>query len=85
MSDLNPHLELLALTHTLQSTSRDLQATLAGAINNTTDGTITIPIAVASTLCSVLRIEGKMLLNQMEQNMEIVDKVDDLIHRLEGK
>lgn len=79
------HAELLAVVHQSVSTSKELAAELQEAVSQAKDGDITMSSLKAHAIAAQLRITANLIAGLLEENSQIMDRVNELVDRLEGK
>lgn len=81
----DPNLTFLSVVHNLKSSSADAQLALELAIANSTGGSVKISTEGARALIMMLSLQNQMISGLVEQNAQIVEKVEELIARAEKK
>lgn len=82
----DPNLALLAIVHELQSVSKDAQMALSLAIARSVETNVdrvSLPLAGAQAMLSLLKIQNRTIVNLMESNQEVADMASSLLDKLE--
>ena len=80
----NQNLELLSIIHSIQAASLDAQKLLNTALADDVTGTIPMNVVTLAAMSSLLAVQSKLINVLVEENQEIVDRIDEMATRLES-
>jgi len=75
------HAELLAVVHTSVATSKELATTLQDSIVESRNGFVTVSTSQAQSIATQLRITANLVMNLIEENSQMLDRISDLVDR----
>jgi hypothetical protein len=79
----NPNLELLAAVHEQQVVSSDLQTVLSALVVKAAGEDVALPAQTVRDVVVALRGQSTLVAKLVEQNLQIVDRIEQVIAKLE--
>lgn len=79
------HSELLSVVHELVSTSKETAGELQDVALQAKDGQVTMSALKVQAIAAQLRISANLIVGLLEENSQILDRLNETVERLNKK
>lgn len=81
----DPNIDFLAVIHSLNSGSSELQSAFDLAIETAVDGVVKIPITVLASANALLALQNRIISGLVEQNQQVVERLEAFATQIDSK